>query len=48
MKAHKNFKQFHAFINEELDDLVLLDFHLFVTLFEWSQRIPPNSPAKPV
>jgi hypothetical protein len=48
VKAHKNIEQFHAFINEELDDIALLDFHRFVTFFEWTQRIPANSPAKHV
>jgi hypothetical protein len=48
VKAHKKVERFHAFINQELDDMALLDFHRFVTFVEWSQRIPPNSPAKPV
>jgi hypothetical protein len=46
VKANKNVERFHAFINEELDDMALLDFHRFVTVFEWSQRIPPNSSVK--
>jgi hypothetical protein len=48
VEAHKNVERFHAFINEELDDIGLLDFHRFVTFLEWSQRIPPNSPVKRV
>jgi hypothetical protein len=31
-------------INGELDDTAFLDFHRLVILFEWSERIPPNSP----
>jgi hypothetical protein len=46
VKAHKNVERLYAFINEELDDIASLDFHRFITFFEWSQRIPSNSPAK--
>jgi hypothetical protein len=48
LEAHMNIKRFDAFIDEQLDDIGLLDFHRFVTCFEWSQRIPPHSPAKRV
>jgi hypothetical protein len=41
VKAHKNVERFHAFIDEELDDIALLNFHRFVTFC----RIKPKNPA---
>jgi hypothetical protein len=34
VKTYKNIDPFHTFINEDLDDIALLDFHRFVTFFE--------------
>jgi hypothetical protein len=48
VEAHKNVEWFHAFINEKLDEIVLLIFHRSVTFLESTQTIPPNSPAKRV
>jgi hypothetical protein len=46
VKTHKNIERFHAFINEELDDKALLDFHRFVTFSNEAKEsrltLPPN------
>jgi hypothetical protein len=46
VKVHNNIERFHAFINEELDDIALLNFHRFVTSLngakESSLALSPN------
>jgi hypothetical protein len=40
VKAYKNVERFHPFLNEELDDIALLDFHRLVAFSNGAKESP--------